>query len=105
MDGDRKDSSSDRLEKLGEQLDRAAAEAAGSNRSKQRDAMAMRFGFRVASELVAAIVIGALLGLLLDTWLDTKPLFILVFFLLGTVAGFLNVYRVTKPKDAGGAGK
>jgi ATP synthase protein I len=29
----------------------------------------------------------------LDSWLGTRPLFLIVFFLLGAVAGMLNAYR------------
>jgi len=34
------------------------------------------------------------IGLLLDYWLDTTPWLMVVFFFLGSAAGFLNVYRV-----------
>jgi ATP synthase protein I len=30
---------------------------------------------------------------LLDYWLETSPLMLVVFFFLGSAAGFLNVYR------------
>ena len=31
---------------------------------------------------------------MLDRWLDTSPLFLLVMFFLGAIAGMLNVWRV-----------
>ncbi len=49
---------------------------------------------RVATELVAGVVVGAFIGWALDKWLDTSPLFILVMFFLGAIAGMLNVWRV-----------
>ena len=49
---------------------------------------------RVATELVAGVVVGALIGWALDRWLDTSPLFLLVMFFLGAIAGMLNVWRV-----------
>ena len=49
---------------------------------------------RVATELVAGIVVGTFAGWLLDRWLETSPLFLLVMFFLGAIAGMLNVWRV-----------
>ena len=56
---------------------------------------------RIGVELVAALVIGVGCGLFLDSWLDTKPWFMLGFFLLGAAAGMFNVYRVVQ--NQGGA--
>lgn len=51
------------------------------------------FAFRVGTELVSALIIGVGIGLLLDYWLETKPWFLVLFFLLGAAAGFVNVFR------------
>ncbi len=48
---------------------------------------------RAATELVAALMVGGFLGYWLDTWLNTKPLFMILLFFAGFVAGFLNIYR------------
>lgn len=53
-------------------------------------------GLRIAVEMVSAIAVGAGLGWVLDAWLGTKPVFFLIFFLLGAAAAFLNVYRIGK---------
>ena len=58
------------------------------------------FAMRVGIELVAALVIGVVLGLVLDRWLDTKPWFMLAFFVLGAMAGIFNVFRVVKMHDS-----
>jgi F0F1-type ATP synthase assembly protein I len=47
----------------------------------------------VGISFVLAIVLGAWFGLLLDGWLGTKPWMFFLFFVLGLVAGVLNVYR------------
>lgn len=53
-----------------------------------------RWGIRVGTDMVASTMIGLGGGYLLDQWLDTRPLFLIVFFLFGAFAGFLNLYRV-----------
>lgn len=49
---------------------------------------------RVATELVAGVIVGAFIGWVLDNWLGTSPLFLLVLFFLGAIAGMLNVWRI-----------
>ena len=44
--------------------------------------------------VVAGVVVGAFIGWALDRWLDTSPLFMLVMFFMGAIAGMLNVWRV-----------
>ena len=51
---------------------------------------------KLAVEIVAALAIGITIGLLMDNFFDTRPLFIIIFFLLGSCAGILNVFRVAK---------
>ncbi|MAI10338.1 MAG: hypothetical protein CBD27_05025 [Rhodospirillaceae bacterium TMED167] len=51
--------------------------------------------FRIGTEIVVAVAVGGGIGFLIDTWLDTKPWFLIVFLLLGNMAGLWNVFRVT----------
>ncbi|MDX8377851.1 MAG: AtpZ/AtpI family protein [Mariprofundales bacterium] len=53
-----------------------------------------RWGIRVGTDLVASTMLGLGSGYLLDQWLDTRPIFLLIFFLFGAIAGFINIYRV-----------
>ena len=53
----------------------------------------MAIGFRLSSELIAGVVVGALLGWGFDRLLSTSPFGLIVFVLLGFVAGVLNVIR------------
>ena len=50
--------------------------------------------FRVSVEIVSAVAIGTLIGFLFDNWLGTRPWLMLLFIVLGGVAGVLNVYRI-----------
>jgi ATP synthase protein I len=56
-------------------------------------ASAMALGFRLSSELIAGVVVGALLGWGFDRLLSTSPFGLIVFVLLGFVAGVVNVVR------------
>ena len=54
---------------------------------------AMARGFRLSSELVAGVVVGAAIGWGIDRLLSTSPFGFIVFFLLGFVAGLINLVR------------
>ncbi|MCY6381724.1 AtpZ/AtpI family protein [Hoeflea prorocentri] len=49
--------------------------------------------FQLSTEFVAAIFVGTLLGYLIDRFLGTTPWGMIIFLLLGFVAGVLNVMR------------
>ena len=53
----------------------------------------MAIGFRLSSELIAGVVVGALLGWGFDRFLSTSPFGLIVFVLLGFIAGVVNVIR------------
>jgi ATP synthase protein I len=57
-------------------------------------ASAMARGFRLSSELIAGVVVGAGIGWGFDRLLSTSPFGLIVFFLLGFVAGVVNVVRM-----------
>ncbi|NQW09227.1 MAG: AtpZ/AtpI family protein [Alphaproteobacteria bacterium] len=54
--------------------------------------------FRVGVELVAGVVVGVAVGYGLDRWLGTSPWLLIVFFLLGSAGGMLNVWRAMSGK-------
>lgn len=53
----------------------------------------MAVGLRLSSELVAGVVVGTILGWVFDRLLSTSPWGLIVFMLLGFVAGVINVMR------------
>ena len=66
----------------------------GVGRSKTGQS-GMALAGRIGTEMIAALGVGICIGLLLDRWLDTKPWLMIVFTLLGSMAGFLSIYRLT----------
>lgn len=50
----------------------------------------------IGFELVFSVIIGAGIGVYLDRLLGTKPWLTLIFFILGAVAGFIQLFRVIK---------
>jgi ATP synthase protein I len=50
----------------------------------------------VGLSFVIAIVLGVVIGVWIDGRFGTKPWGFFVFFVLGLIAGVLNVYRTTK---------
>ena len=55
-----------------------------------------RWAVRVGTEIVASTMIGLGLGYFLDKWLGTRPWLLILFFLFGVAAGFLNLYRALR---------
>jgi len=78
------------LNRLGKAIDKAKIAAAPMEESQGASPM------RVGVELVAGVIVGAGLGLLTDHWLGTSPLFLIVFFILGTLGAGMNIYRLAK---------
>ena len=93
----------DDLEKLGRRLDDAQQRHAVAN-SRPPPSQAGIAG-RFATELVAALVVGGGLGWGID-WLfgrfgyHTRPVFMVVFFVAGIVAGIRNVMSAAKEINA-----
>ena len=54
--------------------------------------------YRVGTELLAGLIIGAGIGWIIDQWLNTMPLFLIIMFVLGAVAGISNLWRVLTGK-------
>ena len=66
------------------------------NKSLPKPDSGAGFSFKISTEIVAALIIGVGIGLLVDNYFNTKPLGLIIFFILGAFAGFLNVYRVMR---------
>jgi len=65
----------------------------------RRSYTGLGLGVRITAEIISALAVGVVLGLVLDTWLETRPLFLIGGFLLGSGAAFLNLMRIAKRVD------
>ena len=84
----------DKLQKLKARID--TAETSNLPPSKKKKDSGAGFGFKISTEIIAALVIGVGIGLIVDKYLGTKPFGLIIFFIFGAIAGFLNVYRVMR---------
>ncbi len=84
-----------RLRRLGDRLGRQRpGEPSETDRGRPAaDASGYARGFRLSSELVGAVLVGAGIGWALDRVLGISPWGLIVFLLLGFVAGVMSVMR------------
>ena len=73
-------------------------EIAKNKTYKENDKPTSNLGtaFKLSTELVATVVVGTIIGFILDNWFGTKPWLILIFFLVGVIAGIMNVIKSAK---------
>ena len=84
----------EKIKKLKERID--IAETSISPSLKKKKESGAGFGFKISTEIIAALIVGVGIGLLVDKYLGTKPFGLIIFFIFGAIAGFLNVYRVMR---------
>jgi ATP synthase protein I len=98
----------DYLQQLGRRLDESQKRRAAGQHSPPPSQMGI--AGRFTTELVAALVVGGGLGWGLD-WLcghfgfHTRPVFLVIFFVLGAGAGITNVVRAANEINAAMAAK
>lgn len=51
----------------------------------------------IATDLLSAMFVGFVIGFYLDKWMDTRPLYIIVFLLIGAIAGFFMLWKTFYP--------
>jgi ATP synthase protein I len=102
------DDLSARLRRLDAQLDRKRETAPtrdGDLRQETSDPSGIGRAFRMSSEFVAGVLVGGGLGWVFDRLLGTSPWGLIVFLMLGFVAGIMNVVRAagvaSKPQGSG----
>ena len=86
--------SNKKLKNLKKEIDHLQQNNEGKSKPKQGSGAS--FGFKISTEIVAALVVGVGIGLIVDNYFGTKPFGLIIFFILGAFAGFLNVYHVMR---------
>lgn len=91
------------LEDLKTRIEAARRDATGETGARDGQAPASGLGdaMRIGVEFVSAIGVASLLGWAFDQWLDTRPFGLIVMFILGAAAGFMNVYRLVTTGSSG----
>jgi len=67
-----------------------------SIKNKKTNSSNLGNAFKISTEFVAAVVVGSIIGFILDNLFGTKPWLIIIFFIIGVIAGMLNVIRSAK---------
>ncbi|PPR44494.1 MAG: hypothetical protein CFH18_00235 [Alphaproteobacteria bacterium MarineAlpha5_Bin8] len=86
----------DKLEDLKKKIDSTLSNQNQINVEPKNKSNAASFGFKISTEIVAALVVGVGIGLIVDNYFGISPFGLIIFFILGALAGFLNVYRVMR---------
>lgn len=73
--------------------DHEEAERAAEEKRAKSSMVGYAVAFRLSTEFISAIVVGLAIGWGLDWVAGTTPWFMIVFLMLGFVAGVLNVLR------------
>ena len=81
---------------LSKRIDVALAKKDYKQTFKKTDSL--NIYYRVGTEILAGLIIGAGIGWTIDQWLSTTPLLLIIFFILGGVAGIYNLWRVLTGK-------
>ena len=53
-------------------------------------------GMKISLDLISPIIVGILIGLGFDKFFSTKPVFFLIFLLLGIITGFISIIKSMK---------
>ena len=67
-----------------------------SIKNKKTNSSSLGSAFKISTEFVASVVVGSIIGFILDNLFGTKPWLIIIFFIIGVIAGMLNVIRSAK---------
>ena len=81
---------SDRLKIAKNKLDKSIIKDKNSNSSY------IGIAFKISTEFVAAVVVGTTIGFIFDNLFGTKPWLIIIFFIIGALAGIINIIKSAK---------
>ena len=85
-----------RLERLDAELSKLKDDQATelqSQKDQQSGMTGLAMAWRLGSEFIAGVLVGGGVGYLIDTWFGLAPWGLIIFLLLGFLAGMLNMLR------------
>ena len=85
-----------KLKELEKKLNNIKSSKSTSVKLNEKPAVNYSIAINISIELITGIGLGVFLGLLIDNYLQTKPLMLIICFILGTVIGFYNMYKALK---------
>lgn len=85
-----------KLKELEKKLNNIKSSKQTSIKLNEKPAVNYSIAINISIELITGIGLGVFLGLLIDNYLQTKPLMLIICFILGTVIGFYNMYKTLK---------
>ena len=85
-----------KLKELEKKLDKVKKSKIEKNKHYQKPTVNYSIAINISIELITGIGLGVFLGLMIDNYLQTKPLMLIICFILGTLVGFFNMYKTLK---------
>ena len=85
-----------KLKELEKKLNKVKQSKVKNNQYHDKPALNYSIAVNISIELITGIGLGVLLGLMIDNYLQTKPLMLIICFILGTLVGFFNMYKALK---------
>ena len=85
-----------KLEELEKKLNKVKEAKVKDHQDHQKPSLNYSIAINISIELITGIGLGVFLGLIVDNYLQTKPLMLIICFILGTMVGFFNMYKALK---------
>ena len=85
-----------KLKELEKKIDKLKKSKIQESTLREKPAVNYSIALNISIELITGIGLGVFLGLMIDNYLQTKPLMLIICFILGTLVGFFNMYKALK---------
>ena len=85
-----------KLKELEKKIDKVKKLKVEDNNLHKKATINYSIAINISIELITGIGLGVFLGLMVDNYLQTKPLMLIICFILGTLVGFFNIYKTLK---------
>jgi ATP synthase protein I len=97
MSRDEKSAQEEKLKEISEKIEKYKLNHATNGvKQKNKRGKQISIAMRLSTELVVASIVGAILGWYIDKWLNTKPIFFIIFLLLGVISGVKTAISTSK---------